>query len=272
MQWSTAYGIPAAIAVSGGWSLWQQHVRTFRALHYWWVPDSTFIDMLPQQVFFPLHNGQEWAAGDQKTAAKSTYISKMVSSNLKFKAGWVRQFVSNINLELQEVQSLLFDLGSASNYDVACKWLRDNRARWSSWTPPKTDCYEGFGLVDTSGAFVSNRASAVGCGLCQAGTASEVLIDAEGSTFQCKPCPPGYNQSNTYSTQCEPCPSGSSASSSGSATCHLCAIGTYQPDTAQTSCIPCSASQSTLSQGTVSAADCVPDSSNPNPTDLCIFQ
>ena len=137
--------------------------------------------------------------------------------------------------------------------------------RWSSWTPPKTRCYEGFGLVDASGAFVSNRTSAVGCGLCQAGTASEQLIDAQGTTFQCKPCPPGYKQSDTSSTQCEPCPSGSFASSSGSATCNLCAQGTYQPDTAQTSCIPCSASQSTVLQGATSAADCV-DSSTPNPT------
>ena len=68
------------------------------------------------------------------------------------------RFVSNINLELQEVQSLLFDLGSASNYDVACKWLRDNRARresgniflWAGWNPSQMSRRNSvflFGLV-----------------------------------------------------------------------------------------------------------------------------
>ena len=129
--------------------------------------------------------------------------------------------------------------------------------RWSAWKPKLTSCYEGFGLVDASGAFVPNRTLAVGCGLCQAGTASEELIDDEGRTFQCKQCPPGYSQSNTYSTQCEPCPKGTSASMFGSIACTPCDEGAYQPDTAQTSCIPCAASRTTLLLGASSLADCV---------------
>lgn len=121
----------------------------------------------------------------------------------------------------------------------------------------ETSCYEGFGLVDASGSFVSNRTTAVGCGLCQAGTASEELIDDVGRTFQCKPCPPGYSQPNTYSTQCEPCPTGTSASMYGSTRCTPCNEGDYQPDAAQTSCIPCGASRTTLLLGASSLADCV---------------
>ena len=67
MQWSTAYGIPAALAVSGSWSLFLKHVRTFQCLHYWWVPDSTFIQMLPEQLVFARHSANEWLAGDKKT-------------------------------------------------------------------------------------------------------------------------------------------------------------------------------------------------------------
>ena len=130
-------------------------------------------------------------------------------------------------------------------------------SRWSAWKPKLTSCYEGFGLVDASGAFVPNRTLAVGCGLCQAGTASEELIDDEGRTFQCKQCPPGYSQSNTYSTKCEPCPKGTSASMFGSISCTPCNEGEYQPDTAQTSCIPCDASRTTLLLGASSLADCV---------------
>ena len=93
MQWSTAYGIPAAIAVSGGWSLFVKHVQTFRALHYWWVPDSTFIDMLPEQLIFARHSANEWLAGDKKTGGLGSYVSKMVSNNLRSKAGRVREFL-----------------------------------------------------------------------------------------------------------------------------------------------------------------------------------
>ncbi|CAK8991648.1 unnamed protein product, partial [Durusdinium trenchii] len=258
MQWSTAYGIPAAIAISGGWSMFVKHVQSHRALHYWWVPDATFIDMLPEQLQVARQSANEWLAGDKKTGGQGSYVSKMVSNNLQSKAGRVREFVSNINFELPEVQSLLLDVQrSGSSYNVSCKWMRDNRARWSAWKPVETSCYEGFGLVDASGSFVSNRTTAVGCGLCQAGTASEELIDDVGRTFQCKPCPPGYSQPNTYSTQCEPCPTGTSASMYGSTRCTPCNEGDYQPDAAQTSCIPCGASRTTLLLGASSVADCV---------------
>ncbi|CAK9093024.1 unnamed protein product [Durusdinium trenchii] len=258
MQWSTAYGMPTALGVSGGWSLFLKHVRTVQCLHYWWVPDSTFIQMLPEQLLFARHSANEWLAGDKKTGGQGSYVSKMVSNNLQSKAGRVREFVANINFELPEVQNLLLEFdATGSAYNVSCKWIRNNRARWSAWKPKLTSCYEGFGLVDASGAFVPNRTLAVGCGLCQAGTASEELIDDEGRTFQCKQCPPGYSQSNTYSTKCEPCPKGTSASMFGSISCTPCNEGEYQPDTAQTSCIPCDASRTTLLLGASSLADCV---------------
>ena len=89
MQWSTAYGIPAALAVSGSWSLFLKHVRTFQCLHYWWVPDSTFIQMLPEQLVFARHSANEWLAGDKKTGGQGSYVSKMVSQNLQSKASRV---------------------------------------------------------------------------------------------------------------------------------------------------------------------------------------
>ena len=127
------------------------------------------------------------------------------------------------------------------------------------WKPAGagTACNSGYGLVDASGSFVSDRDSAVGCGPCQAGTISEELIDAVGATFQCKPCAPGYYQSKTASTQCEPCPKGTSASMSGSAECTPCGVGSYQPDTAQTSCMACNENQTTLFSGASSTAECV---------------
>ena len=124
----------------------------------------------------------------------------------------------------------------------------------------ETACYSGFGMVDASGSFVSTRANAVGCGLCQAGTASEELTDDVGRTFICNACPPGYSQSNTYSTKCEPCPKGTAASASGSTECTPCDVSFYQPDTAQTSCLPCGASRTTVLLGASATSDCVCES------------
>ena len=113
----------------------------------------------------------------------------------------------------------------------------------------ETACYEGFGMVDASGAFVLDRANAVGCGLCQAGTASEELTDGVGRTFICKACPPGYSQSNTYSTKCEPCPKGTSASGFGSTECTPCDVSFYQSETAASACEPCSQETTTVLLG-----------------------
>lgn len=73
-----------------------KHVQSHRALHYWWVPDATFIDMLPEQLQFARHSANEWLAGDKKTGGQGSYVSKMVSNNLQSKAGRVREFLRPI--------------------------------------------------------------------------------------------------------------------------------------------------------------------------------
>ena len=144
------------------------------------------------------------------------------------------------------------------------------RSRWLAWKPVETACYEGFGMVDASGSFVSDRANAVGCGLCQAGTASEELTDDVGRTFICKQCPPGYSQANTYSTRCEPCPKGTSASVPGSTECTPCGVGKYQPDTAQTSCLACDEFRTTLLLGASSLTNCVCESGKIEQLSTCV--
>ena len=96
MQWSTAYGMPTAVGLSKGYGTWIQHVQNHRALHYWWVPDSTFIDMLPEPLTFARHSATEWWDGDKKTGAKGSYVSKLVSHNLQAKAGRVREWLGRI--------------------------------------------------------------------------------------------------------------------------------------------------------------------------------
>ena len=257
MQWAAAYDFPAAIAISAGWSNFVKHVQTYKCLFYWWIPDSTFIDMLPEQLVFPRHSASAWLAGDKKTGGLGSYVSKMVSSNLQSKAGRVQEFVSQISFEMPEVSALLLEVKqTGSIYNVSCNWIRANRARWEAWKPIETNCYAGFGMIDADGNFLANRTGAVGCGLCQAGTASEELLDGDGRTFTCNQCPPGYSQANSYSTTCEPCAKGTSTSSWGSTQCTVCGVGEYQPASASTSCLACPSSRTTLLLGASTLDDC----------------
>ncbi|CAK9000598.1 Uncharacterized protein SCF082_LOCUS6566, partial [Durusdinium trenchii] len=218
MQWSTAYGIPAAIAISGGWSMFVKHVQSHRALHYWWVPDATFIDMLPEQLQFARHSANEWLAGDKKTGGQGSYVSKMVSNNLQSKAGRVREFVSNINFELPEVQSLLLDV-----------------QRWSAWKPVETSSTiekleAADGTTDLKIPFVKKgnpeepldtyRCTAEL--FCPGGSPGVCFGDRKGLT--CGDCADGYYWA---SNQCEPCGAVSTAWALSVTLALVCIFGSY---------------------------------------------
>lgn len=259
MQWATAYDMPVAVGVAKAWGDYVNLISSKRVLFYWWVPDSTFIQMQPHQVHIPRHNPKEWALGDKKTSLATSDISNMVSADLATKAPKVRSFMSSVRFSLLEVQDMLLQISvGSSNYDVACKWIQDNEAIWSQWVPVDTNCQEGFGMVDASGHFVENRSDAVACDICSAGTYSkEIKDDGLGKTFQCSLCPPGYSQENTYSTKCEPCARGMVSNKFGSTSCVPCGVGEYQPLQAQQSCLACNQSRTTQLRGATSPQDCV---------------
>ena len=193
------------------------------------------------------------------TCKISGTVSSLAQHDLKTQASKVQRFVAKITFELAEVQDLLLDLTepNATFRTVACEWIQNNKERWDKWKPVETNCDPGFGMVDAQGSFVANRTGAVNCGLCPAGTASEEVLDDEGRTFQCKLCPPGYSQPNTFSTKCEPCPKGYISDNYGSKECSACGVSEYQPSQGQTACIPCHASRTTSVQGASSLADCI---------------
>ncbi|CAK9077551.1 LEAF RUST 10 DISEASE-RESISTANCE LOCUS RECEPTOR-LIKE PROTEIN KINASE-like 1.4 (Probable receptor-like serine/threonine-protein kinase LRK10L-1.4), partial [Durusdinium trenchii] len=258
MQWSTAYGIPAALAVSGAWSLFLQHVRTFRALHYWWVPDSTFIEMLPEQLLFARHSANEWLAGDKKTGGQGSYVSKMVSQNLQSKAPKVKNFVRMINFELPELQDLLLEWRqTGSKSDVACRWLKENQDRWKAWIPDDTNCLEGFGVVDENQAFLNSREGAVSCGLCTPGRSSQEVEDDKGKTYRCAECEPGESQAQSFSTSCEKCPKGTMSHAWGSIMCEPCGQGFYQDSVGHSMCKACPAGRTTKLLGATGLKGCV---------------
>eukprot|EP00913_Durusdinium_trenchii_P030335 g28416.t1 len=70
-----------------------------------------------------------------------------------------QEFVSQITFELKEIMDLLLQVqNEGSRYNVSCAWARQNVARWTTWVPVSTNCYEGFGLADDQGVHVQTRA------------------------------------------------------------------------------------------------------------------
>lgn len=257
MQWATAYSIPAALAISSSYSNWITHVETHRSLWYWWIPDSTFIEMEPEQVILPRHSPSGWARGDKSTGATGSYIGKMVSANLYSKASRVEEFVSSVLMELGEIMDLLLKAKRSSMKEAACDWIRLNRDKWEEWVTIETSCTAGFGLVDVEGQFLANRSGASTCERCAAGFFSQEYVDDKGKTHRCVPCAPGTSQSQSLSTTCEPCARGTFSNVPASKECRVCGVGFYQSFQGQMECSACAPDRTTQLLGATEPQDCV---------------
>eukprot|EP00435_Cladocopium_sp_Y103_P004230 s4291_g1.t1 len=261
---TSAYGFPAAIAISNVWANFEKHVRTFRALHYWWVPDATFIEMQPQPIIFPRHSASEWAAGDKKTGGVGSYISKMVSSNLRSRAALVQDFISKVNFELSEVQNLLLlhkQSGATTYFDAACDWIKLHRSRWTRWIPDKTQCSAQFGLFnEKTNQFVQSREDQTDliCRACPSGHFSQELQDGMGSgtTHRCVACPVGTSQASGASLACDPCSKGEYQDEEAKSSCKRCEKGLYQSQEGQSQCLQCPPGTTTLGFGSNDLSDC----------------
>ena len=124
-------------------------------------------------------------------------------------------------------------------YDIACEYLRGNRALYESWVPRVTKCSPGYGITDDEGRYVASRAGGVDCGLCRAGTFSRYLLDSKGETHTCELCSTGSYQGLSGETMCLPCEPGRVADVRGAAECRRCSPGTYADLPGMSECQPC---------------------------------
>jgi len=261
MQWVTAYNFPAAVAMSTTYANWTKHVASNEALHYWWVPDATFIERQPEPVIFPRHSPSNWALGDKKTGGKGSYVAKMVSSNLQTKAPGVREFVAGVTFELPEVMDILLEQkqSGASNSQTMCQWVQRNRDRWEGWVPDRTKCAAQFGLYrEEDNVFVTNRLNREGitCRACPSGRFSAELTDSNGTTFFCKPCAAGTSQASGAALRCDPCAKGEYQDEEGQSSCKRCNQGQYQSFEGQKQCIACPNDTTTLGFSSKNLLDC----------------
>ncbi|CAE7690883.1 unnamed protein product [Symbiodinium sp. CCMP2592] len=133
MQKVTSYDMPVAIGVARSWSTLPREVNVF---FYWWVPDTTFLDLDPVEIVFPPYDFRAYTSGDKRTVAASTAITKIVSQDLVTLAPSVEDLVRNLRLGRNDVMNMLRDMqDTGDSYD---------------WLPDRTKCSPGFGLYDTA--------------------------------------------------------------------------------------------------------------------------
>ncbi|CAE7346983.1 unnamed protein product [Symbiodinium natans] len=256
MQKVTSYDMPVAIGVARSWSTLPRDVNM---LFYWWVPDTTFLDLDPVEIVFPPYDFRAYTSGDKRTVAASTAITKIVSQDLVTLAPSVEDLVRNLRLGRNDVMNMLKDMQDTgdSYATVACRWLQSNPS-WQDWLPDRTKCSPGFGLYDTTqAAFTGTRADPtfLECRACVSGRYSAQLHDAAGITHVCEFCAPGTSQASGAALQCEPCELGKSQNNSGSQACNRCKIGEYQDEPGSSTCKVCPGG-TTLGLGSLSLEDC----------------
>lgn len=102
------------------------------------------------RLIFPEHNPDEWEEGNRRSAARDVPVEKHVSQDLKNLAPEVEEFMTQLSMSIDKVNALMLnqmDTGD-SDFDVACRWLKNNEAEWSDWLPEKGKCFSQFGMYN----------------------------------------------------------------------------------------------------------------------------
>lgn len=102
----------------------------------------------PVRLTFPEHNPDEWDEGNRRSAARDVSVEKHVSQDLKNLAPEVEEFITRLSMSIDKVNALMLnqmDTGD-SDFDVTCRWLKNNEAEWSDWLPEKGKCFSQFGM------------------------------------------------------------------------------------------------------------------------------
>lgn len=253
-QWATAHNLPFAFGRPPNFSTFQELLRKYDVLHYWWEPDEgELTDLQISRLVLPPHNAAEHKEGNFRTASVGITLKKYGSSLLARFAPTVRGLVQGIATNPSDILSLatsidlptgqqlgnVFFTNQAEARRQICTWANSNRDVWEPWLPIETNCILGFGLVNAQAGHVDSREQAVRCSLCPAGRFSQFVVDEIGHTYRCVQCQPGMHQSASGKSECTACDPGTFAGSPGQALCSPCARGSYAASLGMRSCVMC---------------------------------
>lgn len=262
MQKSAKYLMPTALALAKDWAAYVSLPTQVVCSFYWWQPDPAFLALSPLKILYPAYDAAAWRRNEYFTLVEDISIDKYVSTDLHLLAPRVLELMKGYSVSMSTLNQMMLDqLNTGDEAEqVACRWLKANRAIWEAWLPDDTACFPQFGLYNQrTQEFVDNRdqdVSELTCRACASGTFSSRLRDDKGITYVCEPCIPGTAQPFGASLTCEPCRSGEFQDEHASTTCKRCPVGTYQDQAEQSECKKCPSSTTTYGLKSISKTDC----------------
>ncbi|CAE7212917.1 unnamed protein product, partial [Symbiodinium pilosum] len=264
MQKAAVWEMPLAVGSAYGWATgpFTRIPTTHAVLFMYWSPDDGILASAnPVSIIFPSHSVREWAVGRQTSQQAGLRLSKIANKDLSQWAPLFLEMMKRVNFQTEDKEYMAVQLrergvqGEADTRSLACEWLQNNTAVWSSWVPDVTSCFPGHGMFG-NGTFVDVRADAISCRPCPPGTFSDLIRDGS-DTAQCRPCRPGFRQSSYGAVTCDPCLAGTFANQTGATLCQQCEKGQFQSVTAATECSTCAERQTTNVLGAVVEADSI---------------
>ena len=102
------------------------------------------------KITFPEHDPDAWDRGDRRSAARDVSIEKHVSQDLEALAPEVQELLSKLTMTMKSVNAMLLDQLNTgdTNFEVACRWLKQNEASWTEWLPERGKCFSQFGMYN----------------------------------------------------------------------------------------------------------------------------
>ena len=214
----------AIIMVSQGANDYQEYIaaaRNGRYIFFWLLPDDELYDQqggLPVQLELPPANSKEQNDGIYSTSPAPELLRTYAWQKLSSVDSRVSTFASNLEFSDSDIEGMMAQSvqmrlegrnPDAAARDIACGWVRGNRATWAPWIP--TVCPAGSWLE------VGTCSPCPVGSFCTGGFAQPVL------------CPVGlFCPANA--SQPAPCESGWETRQAGAAAadCNFCAAG-YVP-------------------------------------------
>ena len=151
MQQAVFWNIALAMVVLPAWGDYTTLPLKTDTLWFWFFPDPSFMAISPKRLMEPATDESERRKNLYKTGADSITITKFLWRKLEFVAPEVNAFLLKVKFTLGDTYVMMNNASVGQDLgDIACAWVRENRARWKEWVPSRVQCANGRGLVQAS--------------------------------------------------------------------------------------------------------------------------
>ncbi|CAE7534151.1 unnamed protein product [Symbiodinium sp. CCMP2456] len=202
LHWATAHNLPFAFGRPPNFIKFQELLRKYDILHYWWEPDEgELTDLQVSRLVLPRHNASEYVQGNLRGLVQRVATSEQTILSLA-------NSIALPTLDGQQLGDVFFTNQAVDSREQAVSCSLCPAGRFSLF------------MVDPVGH--THR-----CAQCPPGTHQNTRGKAS-----CEACDPGMFARSPGQDLCSPCPRGSFAETLGMSSCLSCGNDTERTTTA----------------------------------------